>query len=93
MISVTGLSPVIAAPTAAPTNALSVIGVSIILSGPNSDKRPFVTPNAPPQASFSPVPPVPPHTSSPKTITFLSLDISRWSASLSACLKVLIDIV
>src|SRR5258706_377358 len=40
MISTTGLSPVIAAPTAAPTKAISEIGVSMTRPGPHSPMRP-----------------------------------------------------
>ena len=43
MISATGLIPVMAAPTAEPTMAYSLMGVSSTLSGPNSSTKPAVT--------------------------------------------------
>ena len=43
MISTTGRSPSIAAPTPAPTKPSSEIGVSRTRSGPNSSSRPAVT--------------------------------------------------
>ena len=51
--STTGRSPIQAAPTAAPTNPSSAIGVSITRSPPNSSNRPLVTPNAPPKWPMS----------------------------------------
>ena len=47
-ISATGRIPIMAAPTAAPTIAVSEIGVSTTRSSPNSPMRPSVTLNAPP---------------------------------------------
>ena len=47
-ISATGRRPIIAAPTAAPTIAVSEIGVSMTRSSPNRASRPSVTLNAPP---------------------------------------------
>ena len=47
-ISATGRIPIIAAPTAAPTMAVSAIGVSITRSSPNSPMSPSVTLKAPP---------------------------------------------
>ena len=46
--STTGRSPHRAAPTPAPTIAISEIGVSRTRSRPNRSSRPVVTPNAPP---------------------------------------------
>ena len=47
-ISATGRMPIIAAPIAAPTIAVSEIGVSMTRSSPNSPTSPSVTLNAPP---------------------------------------------
>ncbi len=47
-ISATGRIPIMAAPTAAPTMAVSAIGVSMTRSSPNSAMRPSVTLKAPP---------------------------------------------
>ena len=59
MSSTTGRSPAAAAPTAAPTNADSEIGVSQHPAGPNLWYSPLVTPSTPPQASSSPGAPGP----------------------------------
>ena len=48
MSSTTGFRPVAAAPTAAPMNAASEIGVSRTRSAPNSSYRPRVTAKMPP---------------------------------------------
>src|SRR2546425_279863 len=47
-ISTTGLSPAIAAPTPAPTNVASEIGVSRTRSSPKRSRSPRVTPKMPP---------------------------------------------
>src|SRR6516165_7194944 len=52
--------------------------------------RPLVTPSTPPQASISPGLPAPPTMSSPVKITVGSRLISRSSASLMACLKLIL---
>src|SRR4029450_12009183 len=57
--SATGRRPEQAAPTAAPMNADSLIGVSRIRSGYLA-YSPLVTPSTPPQASISPAAPFPP---------------------------------
>ena len=57
MISTIGRRPIMAAPSAAPSIAVSEMGVSNTRS-PNSSVRPRVTPNTPPGAA----------TSSPNTI-------------------------
>src|SRR5690606_29731805 len=77
MTSTTGLSPVIAAPTAAPTMAASEMGVSRTRSGPNLSSSPRVTPNGPPAAA----------TSSPNKTTVGSLAMASASARLMACPK------
>jgi hypothetical protein len=46
--STTGIVPVIAAPAAPPTMKVSLIVVSRTRAGPNSSKRPRVTPKTPP---------------------------------------------
>ena len=74
MISATGLRPIIAAPMAAPTIAISEMGVSLTLSGPNSSRRPLVTLKAPPYAPMS----------SPIRTTLSSLCISCLRPSLMA---------
>jgi hypothetical protein len=51
--STTGFRPVAAAPTAAPTNADSEIGVSRTRSAPNSSYRPRVTAKMPPELATS----------------------------------------
>ena len=81
--SATGRSPPVAAPTAAPMNADSEIGVSSTRPG-NLRYRPLVTPSTPPQASSSPGEPSPPALSSPITMTDGSRSISCASASLIA---------
>src|SRR5688572_18337939 len=83
--SATGRSPASAAPPAAPMIADSEIGVSMTRFSPNFGSSPLVTPKMPPDASRSPeVPPAPPDTSSPSTITVESPAISRCSASFRA---------
>ena len=47
-ISTTGSIPIIAAPTAHPTMADSLIGVSTIRVGPKRSRKPAVTRKAPP---------------------------------------------
>jgi hypothetical protein len=89
MSSATGRRPDAAAPAAAPMNADSEIGVSMMRSG-NCACSPFVMPSTPPHASSSPGEPEPPTTSSPKTTTVSSLAISWASASLMACWKVMV---
>src|SRR2546421_1366813 len=85
MISATGRKPASAAPAAAPTMADSLIGVSMTRSAPNFGSRPLVTPKMPPDASRSPdVPPAPPETSSPSTMT-------RGSRAISWCRAWLTD--
>ena len=46
--SAIGRMPCSAAPTAAPMNAVSEIGVSMTRSGPNLSSRPSVAPKMPP---------------------------------------------
>src|SRR5215207_10155429 len=87
--SATGRRPEQAAPTAAPMNADSLIGVSRTLSG-YLGYSPLVTPRTPPQASISPPAPWPPATSSPKRTTEGSRAISWSSASLIACWNVIV---
>jgi hypothetical protein len=53
MISAIGRRPVIAAPTAAPRMACSLIGVSRTRSGPNCSSKPGVVLNTPPAAATS----------------------------------------
>ena len=81
--SATGRRPPVAAPTAAPMNADSEIGVSSTRPG-NLWYSPLVTPRTPPQASSSPGEPWPPALSSPMTMTDGSRSISWASASLIA---------
>ena len=77
MISATGRRPASAAPAAAPTIADSEMGVSSTRPSPNFGSSPLVTPKIPPDASRCPdVPPAPPDTSSPSTITRSSRAIS-----------------
>ena len=83
MSSTTGRRPPVAAPTAAPMNADSEIGVSSTRPG-NFPYRPLVTPSTPPHASSSPGEPAPPALSSPMTITRSSRAISWAIASLIA---------
>ena len=71
MISITGRSPVTAAPNAAPAIASSEIGVSKTRSGPCFSCSPGVVMNTPPGAA----------TSSPKKTTAGSRSISSSSAS------------
>ena len=52
-ISQTGRMPMCAAPAAAPTKPVSLIGVSITRSAPNRSSSPSVTLNAPPYAPMS----------------------------------------
>ena len=74
MISTTGRIPCIAAPTPAPTMAVSEIGVLRTRSGPNSASIPCVTPIEPPISAMS----------SPMMKTSSSSRIARLSASLTA---------
>src|SRR5690242_18102531 len=76
MISATGRIPCIAAPIAAPTIAISEIGVLRTRSGPNSSTRPWVTPIEPPISAMS----------SPMTKTSSSPRIASASASRTASL-------
>src|SRR5207302_1819719 len=78
MMSTTGRSPVIAAPTPIPVNPASEIGVSSTRSRPNSSTNPDRTLNGVPASA----------TSSPKMHTRLSRRISSASASRTACAKV-----
>src|SRR6266849_5181061 len=78
MMSTTGRSPVIAAPTLMPVNPASEIGVSITRSAPNSSTSPDNTLNGVPASA----------TSSPKMHTRLSRRISSASASRTACANV-----
>src|SRR6266487_4848292 len=80
-ISATGRIPINAAPIAAPAIAFSLMGVSMILSGPNSSFRPRYTPNAPPKPPFTPI-------SSPIRKTAWSRRISSAIASRNASLIV-----
>src|SRR3972149_6367705 len=75
MISATGRSPAMAAPTAAPPIVASEIGVSRTRSSPNSSNKPRVAPYAPP---YRP-------TSSPMTNTLGSRIISSRKDSWMAC--------
>ena len=68
--STTGRRPSMAAPQAAPTNPLSLMGVSITRSAPNSSRKPRVILKAPPKVAMS----------SPSRITFGSRGISSRSA-------------
>ena len=74
MISTTGRSPIIAAPTPAPTIVFSEIGVSRTRFSPNSSSRPAVTLNAPWKTPMS----------SPIRKTLSSAAISSRSAALRA---------
>src|SRR5215211_6526329 len=87
--SATGRRPEQAAPTAAPMNADSLIGVSRIRSG-YLEYSPLVTPSTPPQASISPAAPCPPTLSSPNTTTVGSRLISWSRASLIAFMYVIV---
>src|SRR5579864_8945181 len=78
MMSTTGLSPVIAAPTPTPVNPASEMGVSITRSEPNSSTNPESTMNGVPASA----------TSSPKIQTRESRRISSASASRTACANV-----
>src|SRR5664279_3903149 len=78
MMSTTGRSPVMAAPTASPVKPASEIGVSSTRSLPNSSKRPARTLNGVPASA----------TSSPRIQTVLSRRISSAMASRIACAKV-----
>src|SRR6266566_7467191 len=78
MMSTTGRSPVIAAPTPIPVNPASEIGVSSTRSRPNSSTNPDRTLNGVPASA----------TSSPKMHTRLSRRISSARASRTACAKV-----
>src|SRR5262249_51358009 len=82
MTSMIGRRPAAAAPTPAPTNPASEIGVSRTRSGPKSGKRLLVAPKEPPMTfSRSPPPPAPPTTSSPITITLSSTSMACRMAS------------
>ena len=81
IISATGRIPVIAAPTAVPIMAFSLMGVSRTLSSPNSSAKPSVTLNAPPHCLPM---------SSPKRKTVESRCISSRKASLNASLYVIL---
>src|SRR5689334_18143633 len=70
-ISTTGRIPMCAAPAAAPTIAISEIGVSTTRASPNFASSPSVTLNAPPYAPMS----------SPRQKTFGSRSISSNNAS------------
>src|SRR5579872_145867 len=78
MMSTTGRSPVIAAPTPIPLNPASEIGVSRTRSAPNSSTSPERTLNGVPASA----------TSSPKMHTRESCRISSANASRIACAKV-----
>src|SRR5487761_66077 len=75
MMSTTGRSPVMAAPTPRPVIPGSEIGESRTRSGPNSSTRPASTLNGVPASA----------TSSPMMNTVSSRRISSASASLTAC--------
>ena len=75
MMSTTGRSPVIAAPTPSPVMPGSEIGESSTRSGPNSSTSPASTLNGVPASA----------TSSPITNTVSSRRSSSASASLTAC--------
>jgi hypothetical protein len=87
--SATGRRPEQAAPTAAPMNADSLIGVSSTRPG-YLWYSPLVTPSTPPQASSSPPAPCPPATSSPNSTTEGSRAISWSRASLIAFWNVIV---
>ncbi len=76
--SATGRNPVAAAPTVAPMNPDSEIGVSSTRVRPNRSTRPVVTPSTPPQAPCcsNPSRVAPPATSSPMMTTVSSRSIS-----------------
>ena len=74
MISTTGRSPAIAAPTPMPTIVFSEIGVSRTRFSPNSSSRPAVTLKAPLKTPMS----------SPMSMTLSSRAISSRSAALRA---------
>ena len=74
-----------AAPTAAPMNPFSEMGVSLTRSGPYFAIKPPVSLTTPPQASSNSSLPAPPATSSPIRITEGSLSNSWWNDSLTAC--------
>src|SRR6266567_2367299 len=78
MMSTTGRSPVMAAPTPTPVKPASEIGVSTTRSAPNSSTRPERTLKGVPASA----------TSSPKMHTRESRRISSASASLTACANV-----
>src|SRR3984893_18102349 len=78
MISTTGRSPIIAAPTPTPVKPASEIGVSTTRSEPNSSTNPDSTLNGVPASA----------TSSPKMHTRESRRISSASASRTACANV-----
>src|ERR1700693_3401144 len=78
MMSTTGRSPVIAAPTARPVKPASEMGVSITRSMPNSSTRPDKTLNGVPASA----------TSSPRMHTRESRRISSASASRTASARV-----
>src|SRR6056297_2186336 len=71
----TGLIPAAAAPSPAPINPASAMGVFITLSSPNSSTSPLVHPKIPPSTFIS----------SPITNTSSSLLISSAIVSLIAC--------
>src|SRR5258706_2453225 len=78
IMSTTGRSPVMAAPTASPVKPASEIGVSSTRSLPNSSKRPERTLKGVPASA----------TSSPRMQTVASRRISSASASRIACANV-----
>ena len=82
--STTGRSPEAAAPTPAPMNPASDMGVSRTRRGPKRPISPFVSRMGPPHASSLPGRSPPPAMSSPIMITFSSRSISCLSASLTA---------
>ena len=82
MISITGRSPEIAAPNAAPVSASSEIGVSKTRSRPYFSYSPGVTANTPPASA----------TSSPKKMTRSSAASSSSSASRRAVRKSIVVI-
>ena len=83
MISMTGRIPIIAAPTAAPVNAISEIGVSRTRTGPNLSSSPSDVLNTPSAAA----------TSSPNRMTRSSLSISSDKAVTIACLNLIAVII
>src|SRR3954451_14967787 len=82
MISATGRSPVIAAPTAAPSTPASAIGVSMTRAGKRA-WSPRVAPYTPPASP----------TSTPSSATRSSRSISSASARLSASRSLGIDVL